>query len=1131
MRRLFVSILVFVGVSVHAEASGIDVSKLETIQVAPDGGVLAQTRMLRRILVKELGLELKIVEAPYEIGRTNVILLGRELALASGMITADELEDVKFDGFIVKGEGGRIAVAGFNRLGTMYGLSALLRKLGVECYSGGRDMPVVYERKGDDAVIPAFTIAEKPFFPMRILTCGRDMGLFRTTRRGMGMGNPQKAANQDVFSKEAVRKRGERNYVCAGHTAAYLVPQEFHFEDHPEYYGMNAEDEGKRVRREIWNYVVLNLGNPAVHDIAAKRMREWMDIQKDERFFFAFDGDLRSDTSLESRALDRHPHYITDRYLSWVNSIAKGALEKYPENRVVAGAYIQTAKPPMSVGLEPNVTALYCPWWWDSCGTRVDDFAHPRNTTAMRELMDWNLRFPGQIGVYDYPGRPYLWLQGQEQRVKFNAKHNIRHMYFDAGPFMFNGLFFDVISKLLWDPFLDAAKLEEAYVNAYYGKAAPDILAYLKLHHKAAARTNGNLFIDEELTTKGLDLLKRALAVSDEDDDASSIRVKRDVIYWLGQYLIKLYRRMKAGEISAAMTADYKENLAFLVKEYGNYIAQVRALDKTSGVSVKFQENLLANTIFPSLGLKGMTEATSEDVEVLVKRSLATLDAKKRVDSKGAEHYRYVGNSDGECERGGDKKITPKAIKLFQCDPASWTVECSSADLTSEPRKTSLSRPSGNDLSGVAFSLPFNELPICELPIHPDGKNKLRAGTFLAKRSYSPAIDLEGCDYVDIRLNASRDVPMSVYLDMDNVAGIRGDVPLHAGEQIIRLDLNNHFTGEWGRFKEKWSGKVSAIGLDFWPQDNYYPYPEAKNAEVTILGIDARIYERLPSELPYVGKAIWLTQFRPNLRFEPKVDAKYLRKPRSSHFPERYRSWTPQRELTPVFAIQATKDDGNAAQILSVYLKKLFNVQLPVRITEAKAGTLPTNVMLVGEDACVAAGFVAAKELQYVGEQGFVINIVDGKMVISGNTPRGTLYGVSRYLQYLGARFPEPGKVEYVPNLRENFLLELYQLDFPWFKNREIPGGWKLYCQEPPMEEWETSGGDVDVTSMAKEIKELAREKKDATPRVLRMARTSPLHLYVAAQLLWDPFLDTSRLVAEFNEYDLDRSEHTKGLE
>lgn len=41
----------------------------------------------------------------------------------------------------------------------------------------------------------------------------------------------------------------------------------------------------------------------------------------------------------------------------------------------------------------------------------------------------------------------------------------------------------------------------------------------------------------------------------------------------------------------------------------------------------------------------------------------------------------------------------------------------------------------------------------------------------------------------------------------------------------------------------------------------------------------------------------------------------------------------------------------------------------------------------------------------------------------------------------------------------------------------------------------------------------VAREKQEVPQDIAKLSASSPLHCYVAAELLWNPLLDTSRLI------------------
>jgi len=430
--------------------------------------------------------------------------------------------------------------------------------------------------------------------------------------------------------------------------------------------------------------------------------------------------------------------------------------------------------------------------------------------------------------------------------------------------------------------------------------------------------------------------------------------------------------------------------------------------------------------------------------------------------------------------------------------------------------------PDGEALTGVRILAPFSRLPT--IPLH---ALSIHAGRFYAERAFDPPLDAAGRPFVDIHVWASCDVPVTVYVD-----NVHSDIDLHAGEQIVRVNMKNY----GGAFNyADWDRKIRRISFDLWPQDNYSPYPPVQDAEVVFLRLTLSGADPEPGILPHKGKAVWLSQFRPNIpRGVAVPDAlrdQYLQRQRFRHvgqdygarwISERFRTFTEHRAVSPVFAIvtapQPTRQEREAAADLSRLLERRFGVRLPVNPAGWVPATKLANVILLGKSACLAAGRVEERELRHVGREGFAINAHQGRIAIAGADDAGTAYGMARYLEDHGLRFLAPDRIADTA-AADPFLHELYVLDWPYFKTRPVPGGWMLKTSADAKR---ARDADAPETAMrlAEAVKRAARAGRTEVPQaVLREASRSALSRYVAARLLWDPFEDARRLVREYLEF------------
>lgn len=390
---------------------------------------------------------------------------------------------------------------------------------------------------------------------------------------------------------------------------------------------------------------------------------------------------------------------------------------------------------------------------------------------------------------------------------------------------------------------------------------------------------------------------------------------------------------------------------------------------------------------------------------------------------------------------------------------------------------------------GVRVALPMKRLPVVPNSM----KTPIRAGLLYAERRFDPPVDVAGCWYAEFRLKASMAVRCNV-----QIHGAAREFDLHPGEQIIRMDLrqfdaNSHFD------PATWDHQVREVSFRFTPVER----DEAHDGEVVLLGM--RWSNTLPevADLPHAGQAVWLSQFRPNMMTPGLVtgaeapEILYRTRGRQVTHPTgdrwrahhggriRFRSFMPHAALTPLVAIEADDGADAAAALLQRALERLFHVRLPVRP--------PT-----GGGNCFTL-----RSRTEAGDDGFVIDVRDGRAVIAGDVMRGVI----RYLADYGVSVDARGRIaaEALHEGHRGLLHELYVVDKPWFKTRQSPVG-------------DESIGDDAILAAATAIKHAARTGAAEPPQsAVDAAHTGARAAYVLDRLLWNPLTDTSDLMEEAN--------------
>ncbi len=836
-------------------------------------------------------------------------------------------------------------------------------------------------------MLPPFAVMEKPFFEHRD-GFPPAQGRFGETLRAYTLGELKWASNLPPL------KQG--GYIGWDHTAGYLAPMATYRDTHPEFY---AQRGGNPIPASTPTLQVgLCTCHSKLEDITIQNALAWIARQPKRRFFGITDGDQGRWNCPVCAASDPIPDYYTDRNLQWVNAVARAIRHRHPDKRVFALAYRGTVKPPLHTGLEPNVMVVYAPWYWTSRVSSAVGLEHPQNVTAMEELMAWNRLFPGQIGVYDYPGD---WVYGTAKRLKLYAKHNIRWIYLNG---LKNALSRWVASQLLWKPELDADQLVSEFMTASYGPAANTMYTYhalrrdrIERHVSTSAKT---LFQDPPYLEQAQRLLSHAVQQGERAEG-----------------------RVRARIIEAAI-----DGLHMVIQAEKALRIDANRLRRNFDLYLQWHQRLWENCESLNCSKRQWTShfsAFAKQHRRLQLPKLAITSTSKgdrhralRQAAKQFEHF--LADRPQKASRQTAASSRRQTLTFTQANESqAWRMRSSdkqhAIDLTPQSKRG----PHGHLLRGVGATLALSRLPLITR-----GRLQTQAGRFRLRRDFKPSLNGRGYRYVSLHLHASHAVPISLYVN--EKPALRSDIQVYPGEHIIRVDLHNFALQGQSALSE-----LSSLTLDVWPQSLFYPYPETRNVELTLFGVMLDSAPPTPQSLPHTGKVIWLTHYRPNLRHgqggignpaAPKLHVKYTRE-------ERFRSFTDHRVLSPMATIVTHPLDApqntEAAQRLQRRLKQAYGVELPIRLMRPGAGRLPReNAIYVGAMAALAHDAMGLDELDAVGGQGFVVRARQGSIALAGHGSRGALAAADTYLQHQGVDAQGASTALSSPFLRECYLTE-----------------------------------------------------------------------------------------------------------
>lgn len=460
------------------ENSGIGIDSVKGIMIVePASKVEKQaSNDLRRFLKMLYGVDIPEISNLDGLKDGEAAIILGKATVSAGLVTKDELAKVSPGGYVIKCGGDRIAIAGADAWTTYFGMIGFLERLGMRFYlpdSSGTYVPKVESRN-----IQPYTVFERPVFSYR---GGWDL-VFRQCSRIMA--DPRKALNPELFDP---KKTGSDLWI--DHSAGYLVPKLFYYDTHPEYYAMGKD--GKRIAKNAFSdhRTPLCLSNPDITKISIERALKWIEMNPDSDYFSITYGDTGFWCQCpECLKLDPAPGEYASRLLHWVNPVAKGIAEKYPDKIVTTFAYAGSDKVPPSVKPEKNVCMVVA----TGAGNLLFyDHSMAQGTTVTKGIEEWIALIPGRVMVCEYLGayEPAM-LDQMTGRLRYYAKIGLSAVKTTYGaPVNFRNMWRYVWTKMEWDPSQDAHALAGDFLRFYYGPAAEPLEKYFKIVHEQYAKT------------------------------------------------------------------------------------------------------------------------------------------------------------------------------------------------------------------------------------------------------------------------------------------------------------------------------------------------------------------------------------------------------------------------------------------------------------------------------------------------------------------------------------------------------------------------------------------------------------------------------------------------------------------
>ena len=263
------------------------------------------------------------------------------------------------------------------------------------------------------------------------------------------------------------------------HTAAQIVPAEKYFQEHPEYFALQAN--GTRSTAQ------LCATHPEVANIAIACVRETLQRNPHTEILSVSKND-----NTEVCHCERCVRLRTDEgsdmanQLTLVNQVADAVKQSHPGLIIDTLAYLETIRVPRTMRPRPNVAIRLCN---DSVGAWSRPFTPAERCDVAKLVADWGA-VHNQIYIWDYNVNfshylaPMPNVDIMAANIQFWVKHHAQGVMLQGGyqgPAERDELKCWVMAKLLWNPAWDEVALTKDFIWGHYRQAAPVMLEYEQL--------------------------------------------------------------------------------------------------------------------------------------------------------------------------------------------------------------------------------------------------------------------------------------------------------------------------------------------------------------------------------------------------------------------------------------------------------------------------------------------------------------------------------------------------------------------------------------------------------------------------------------------------------------------------
>lgn len=465
---------------------------------------------LRDALAEATGVRPEIVaEAP---AGAPAIAIGKASGLETGGLGAED--------FTIRVADGRVAIAGGSPRGTLYGAYSFLedeygvRYLAADCTSIPRAEPSRALADGERTFRPRFA--------------------WRYSYYRANSDHPELAArlrNNAVVDDPGLGGRSAWSLIS--HTVANWIPVARLGKEHPEFFSL--VDGRRRADMQDDHFdrggTQPCFSNPEVkrriiEGVLAELERK---DQTDGVISISQNDNMQYCRCPDCAAIDGREGTQMGSLLALLNEAGEAVAKVRPGVCVGTLAYQHTRKPPKAMKPGPNVAIQLCSI--EACQVHaLDDPSCEQNRAFCSDLDGW-CRISDRVYVWNYNvdftsyNLPCPNIEIIGANVKYLARNGVRGVFMQASGDGRNTelgeLRNHLITRMLWDPSLDSAKVVDEFIGRYYGAAADDVRAYVRLIcetprkkgvHRHCFGTAADYGYDDSTGREALAILERGMS-------------------------------------------------------------------------------------------------------------------------------------------------------------------------------------------------------------------------------------------------------------------------------------------------------------------------------------------------------------------------------------------------------------------------------------------------------------------------------------------------------------------------------------------------------------------------------------------------------------------------------------------